>query len=89
MAEVRYHGGKKDQPFVMANGQQVTRDVGCAILRCGEFGTIDEVVFTPCGDPHVLGTRTAGGFNAVVDARRKRLVVAGPIPAALVHRCEE
>jgi len=73
---------KKDQPFVMANGQQVTRDVGYAIIRCGPFETIDEVVFARPGDLQLLGARTLEGFNATVDSRRKRLVAAGPMPAA-------
>ncbi len=73
---------KKDQPVVMANGRRVTRDVGYAILRCGEFETIDEVVFAQPGDLQLLGARTLEGFNARVDPRRKRLVAAGPIPAA-------
>jgi len=33
---------KKDVPFVLANGQEVTRDVGYAFLFCGEFETVDE-----------------------------------------------
>ncbi len=73
---------KKDQPFVMANGQQISRDVGYAIIRCNEFETIDEVVFAHPGDLQLLGARTLEGFNARVDARGKRLVAAGPIPAA-------
>src|SRR5262245_29603411 len=48
----------KDQPFVMANGTEVTRDVGYAIIRCGEFETIDEVVFAHRGDLQLLGART-------------------------------
>lgn len=75
---------KKDQPFVMANGQQVTRNVGYAILRCGKFDTIDEVVFAQSDDLQLLGARTLVGFNAVVDSRRKRLVAAGPMPAAVL-----
>jgi predicted aspartyl protease len=73
---------KRDQPFLMANGQQITRDVGIAILRTGEFKTIDEVVFGHSGDLTLLGARTLEGFNAVVDLRRRRLVAAGPLPAA-------
>ncbi len=73
---------KKDQAFVMANGQPITRDVGYAIIRCGEFETIDEVVFAQPSDLQLLGARTLEGFNAVIDARRKRLVAAGPMPAA-------
>ena len=73
---------KKDQAFVMANGPPITRDVGYAIIRCGEFETIDEVVFAQASDLQLLGARTLEGFNAVIDARRKRLVAAGPMPAA-------
>ena len=73
---------KKDQPFVMANGQEITRDVGIAVIRCGEFKTVDEVVFARAGDLALLGARTIEGFNAAIDPRRKRLVAAGPIPAA-------
>ena len=73
---------KKDQPFLMANGQQITRDVGYAVLRSGKFETVDEVVFAKPGDLQLLGARTLEGFNAVVDSRRRRLVAAGPVPAA-------
>jgi len=73
---------KKDQAFVMANGQHVSRDIGYAIIRCGEFETIDEVVFAQPGDLQLLGARTLEGFNATIDRRRKRLVATGPMPAA-------
>jgi predicted aspartyl protease len=73
---------KKDLCFVMANGQTVTRSVGFAILRIGEHFTIDEVVFAEPGDPGLLGARTIEGLNLVVDAVRKKLVAAGPLPAA-------
>lgn len=73
---------KPDQPFVMDNGQHVTGDMGYAIIRCGEFETIDEVVFARLQDLQLLGPRTLEGFNALVDNRRKRLVGAGPMPAA-------
>ena len=73
---------KRDQPFVMANGQQITRDVGIAIVRSGDFKTVDEVVFGQPGDLALLGVRTLEGFNAIVDPRRRCLVAAGPMPAA-------
>jgi predicted aspartyl protease len=73
---------KKDVPFVMANGQQVTRNVGFAIIRIEEFFTIDEVVFAEEGDLLLLGARTLEGLNLTVDSRRKRLVAARPLPAA-------
>ena len=73
---------KRDQRFVMANGLEITRDVGIAVIRSGDFKTVDEVVFGHTGDLALLGARTLEGFNVSVDARRKRLVGAGPIPAA-------
>ena len=69
---------KRDQPFCMANGQTITRCIGYALLRAAGFETVDEVVFGEPGDLSLLGARTLEGFGAVVDARRKRLVAAGP-----------
>lgn len=77
---------KRDQLFVMANGQYVTRHVGMAVIQCGEFKTVDEVVFAQPGDLSLLGARTLEGFNALVDARKRKLVAAGPIPAAVLNR---
>ena len=73
---------KKDLSFVMANGQVVTRSVGFAILRIAQAFTIDEVVFGEPGDPALLGARTLEGLNLNVDSARKKLVAAGPLPAA-------
>ncbi len=73
---------KKDVPFLMANGQTGTRAVGYAILRVEDFEIIDEVVFGQPGDLLLLGARTLEGFGALVDPRKKRLVAAGPFPAA-------
>jgi predicted aspartyl protease len=77
---------KKDVAFVMANGQQVTRSVGFAVIRLDKFFTVDEVVFAERGDLLLLGARTLEGLNLTVDSRRKRLVAAGPLPAALARR---
>lgn len=73
---------KKDEPFQMANGMVITRQVGYAIIRAAGFETVDEVVFAEPGDLRLLGARTLEGFGAVIDARKKRLVAAGPRPAA-------
>lgn len=73
---------KKDLAFVMANGQQIARSVGFAIVRYDRYFTIDEVVFTEEGDLLLLGARTLEGFNLRVDASPKKLVAAGPLPAA-------
>ena len=73
---------KRDQQFVMANGGIITRDIGYAILRVNGFETVDEIVFARDGDLNLLGSRTLEGFGAVVDARGKKLVAAGPHLAA-------
>jgi predicted aspartyl protease len=73
---------KKDLAFVMANGQQVTRNVGFAIIHVDEFFTVDEVVFAEADDLQLLGARTLEGLNLTVDSRQKKLVAAGPLPAA-------
>lgn len=75
---------KKDLPFTMANGQQITRSVGFAIIRIDKHFTIDEVVFAEPGDLTLIGARTLEGLSLVVDPRKKKLVAAGPIPAAAV-----
>jgi len=73
---------KKDLRFFMANGEVVTRSVGFVIVRVGRNFTIDEVVFAEPGDLNLLGARTIEGLNLTVDAIRKKLVAAGPLPAA-------
>ena len=73
---------KKDIYFIMTNGQQITRNVGFAIIRIGRHFTIDEVVFADKGDLLLLGARTLEGLNLIVDSRLKKLVAAGPLPAA-------
>jgi predicted aspartyl protease len=73
---------KKDLRIQMANDEIITRTVGYAILRVDKFETIDEVVFAQKGDLTLLGSRALEGMNVHVDARRKRLVAAGPVVAA-------
>ena len=73
---------KKDISFIMANGTIVTRSVGFAIIRVDKYFTIDEVVFAEKGDLFLLGARTLEGLNLTVNSIKKKLVAAGPIPAA-------
>ncbi len=73
---------KKDIEFVMANGQRITRSIGFAIIRVAKSFTIDEVVFAEKGDLLLLGARSLEGLNLAVDPSRKKLVAAGPVPAA-------
>src|ERR1700757_4784547 len=73
---------KKDLQCQLANGQIVTRSVGYAVLTVDKAETVDEVVFAETGDLQLLGARALEGLNLQVDARRKRLVAAGPIVSA-------
>jgi len=73
---------KKDVAFLMANGQQVTRSVGFGIVHIGEHFTVDEIVFGEEGDLQLLGARSLEGLNLAVGSRQKKLVAAGPLPAA-------
>ena len=76
---------KKDVEFMLANGQRITRSVGFAIIRVEKSFTIDEVVFAEKGDLLLLGARSLEGLNLTVDPHRKKLVAAGPLPAAPTH----
>ena len=82
LAKIEIDREKKDVPFVMANGQQITRSVGFAIIRLNKVFTVDEVVFAEEGDLAILGARTLEGLNLAVDPKRKKLVAAGPYLAA-------
>lgn len=73
---------KARETFIMADGRRLTRDVGFVIVRVGDRFTIDEVVFGEAGDLAILGARSLEGMNLAADPRAKRLVSAGPIPAA-------
>ena len=73
---------KKDVPFVMANGQQISRSVGFVMIRLDKFFTVDEVVFAQKGDLALLGARSLEGLNLRVDSHLKKLVAAGPLLAA-------
>lgn len=66
----------------MANGTEITRSVGFAIVHVFGAFTVDEVVFAEPGDLLLLGARSLEGLNLTVDARLKKLVAAGPLPAA-------
>jgi predicted aspartyl protease len=73
---------KKDLAFAMANGQLITRSVGFAIVKVEKAFTVDEIVFAEPGDMSLLGARSLEGLNLAVDAQKKKLVAAGPLPAA-------
>lgn len=75
---------RKERRFSMANGQTITRQVVYALLRVGSDETTDEVVLAEPGDLHLLGARTLEGLGLRVDSLHKRLIPAGPAPAARV-----
>lgn len=76
---------KQGQRLQMANGEELTRDIGFARVWCQEFHTVDEVVFGQPGDLTLLGAHTLEGFNAVIDPAHRKLVAAGPIIAAPIE----
>ena len=82
LVEIGVEPEKKNRRFVMADGQEITRSIGFAIIRVGEEFTTDEVVFAQEGDLQLLGARTLEGLNVKVDSRNRRLVESGPSIAA-------
>lgn len=73
---------RKKVRFVMANGDEIVRDIGYAIIYAGGTETNDEVVFGEPGDLVLLGAHSLQGLNLKVDLAGKRLVAGGPMLAA-------
>ncbi len=69
--------------FRQASGTVFERWTGGAIVYAAGTSTIDEVVFGQPGDMVVLGSRSLEGLNVTIDPVYKRLVDAGPAPAAV------
>jgi predicted aspartyl protease len=74
----------KEWRFRQADGTVLTRWTGGASVCLAGTRTLDEVVFGEPGDLVLLGSRTLEGLNLRVDPVSKRLVDAGPAPAAAV-----
>lgn len=72
----------KPSRFRQADGSILGRWVGSARVYAGGTVTTDDVVFGAPGDMVLLGGRTLEGLNLKVEPREKRLVDAGPAPAA-------
>jgi len=68
--------------FRQADGTILERWVGSARVYAGGTVATDDVVFGAPGDMVLLGARTLEGLNLKVEPREKRLVDAGPAPAA-------
>ena len=69
------------QRFIVADGRQLERQVGIAIVHAAGAKAPDFVVFAEPGDVILLGARSLEGLNVRMDAQRKKLVPAGPILA--------
>lgn len=68
--------------FRQADGTILERWTGTAVISVGGKRAGDEVVFGKSGDLVLLGSRTLEGLNFRVEPVTKRLVDAGPVPAA-------
>jgi predicted aspartyl protease len=71
------------QRFVVADGRQLERPLGIAIVHAAGTKAPDYVVFGEPDDMIILGARSLEGMNVRVDAQRKQLVPAGPILAGV------
>ena len=74
---------ERSEQYRMADGRVLKRDVGYVIVHAGSKATNDDVVFAEPKDLTILGARSLEGLNLRVDSRRKQLVPAGPIVAAV------
>jgi hypothetical protein len=72
----------KEMRFRQTDGTILQRWTGVAVLHCAGTMTGDEVVFGELNDLTLLGSRSLEGLNVTIDPVHKRLVDAGPAPAA-------
>ena len=68
--------------FRQADGTTLERWTGAAFLHVAGKRTFDDVVFGEPGDLVLLGSRSLEGLNVRIEPLTKRLVDAGPAPAA-------
>ena len=68
--------------FRQADGTTLERWTGAAFLHVAGKRTADDVVFGQPGDLVLLGSRSLEGLNVRIEPVTKRLVDAGPAPAA-------
>ena len=74
---------EKRMRFRQATGAIVERWTGGTRVYASGTFAMDDVVFGEPGDLMLLGARTLEGLNVTVDPVSKRLVDAGPAPAAM------
>jgi predicted aspartyl protease len=69
--------------FRQADGTVLERWTGPAFVYAGGTTATDDVVFGERDDMVLLGARSLEGLNLRVDPVTKRLIDAGPVPAAV------
>jgi predicted aspartyl protease len=69
--------------FRQADGTVLERWTGPAFVHVQNKRTADDVVFGEPGDLALLGARSLEGLNLRIEPVTKRLVDAGPVPAAV------
>jgi predicted aspartyl protease len=69
--------------FETADGHEIEREVGFAMVHAAGRMTPTIVVFAGEGDMVLLGAIGLEGMNLRVDLVRRELVPAGPVPVAL------
>ena len=69
--------------FRQADGTLITRWTGPAFVYAAGRTTTDDVVFGEPNDRVLLGARSLEGLNLRIEPRERRLVDAGPAPAAV------
>lgn len=68
--------------FRQADGTVLARSTGPAFVYTAGTSATDDVVFGEPGDLILLGSRSLEGLNLRIDPVSKRLIDAGPAPAA-------
>jgi len=68
--------------FRQADGTVLERHAGSALVHVAGRRTSDDVIFGEPGDLTLLGSRSLEGLNFRIEPVSKRLVDAGPAPAA-------
>lgn len=68
--------------FRQASGVVIERWLGPVIIYAAETFASDDAVFAEPDDMTLLGARSLEGLNLTIDPVTKRLVDAGPAPAA-------
>ncbi|MGH6785005.1 MAG: hypothetical protein ACREBP_10340, partial [Sphingomicrobium sp.] len=73
---------ERAEKFETADGRELQRDIGFAMLHAGGRSAPTIVVFAEAGDMTILGAFGLEGLNMKIDLGRKELVPAGPVPVA-------